>query len=237
MAFTIMTISGCVSFLLIVLSLGYLRNFCIKYIIRFSSRTILRLAGYKPIYPSEKQFPKHQVLYTFNHNSFLDIFLLTGLGLSNTRVILSTSTLKYLPLVISAKAIGTFYLPMQEDHEKRVKVFKKITNHLKSSNNSIFGSSEGVHNQFNGIEKFNKGVYHMALEANIPIVALYIHIPDENNFRRGKYDVPGGSINLEILGEIETRDWKLESLEEHIQGVRSLFVNRFNELNPNHPTN
>lgn len=236
-AFLIMTITGAVSLILVLISFGFLRNFCVKYIIKYSSRLILRSIGFIGVFPDPSQLPNYPVMYTFNHNSFLDIFLLTGMGLTNTRIILSESTLKYIPLVISAKAVGTFYIPMQEKHERRLKFFKRITEFLKNSKYSIMASSEGYHRHFHGIAPFNRGVYHMALEAKLPIVALYIHIPEQSNVNVNDNAAVGGEVRIEYLKEFDTKDWQLDNLREHIEEVRNTFVQRFEELNPDLDSN
>ena len=75
----------------------------------------------------------------------------------------------------------------------------------------------------------------MALEARLPIVPLFINIPEENNvFQTGH--AKNGTVSLEILPEVSTEDWKLENLDQHIEEVRKIFVTRFNELNPLTPT-
>jgi 1-acyl-sn-glycerol-3-phosphate acyltransferase len=231
-ALFVMTISGSLSLILVLASFGYLRNFCVKYIIKYSSRFILSVMGFKGVYPDLNQLPKYPVLYTFNHNSYLDVFLLTGLGLTDVRIVLSENTLKFIPLVISAKASGTFFIPDTQKHERRINFFKRVTLFLKRRKLSVLASSEGVHEWSQGIDKFNKGVYHMAMEAELPIVGLYIHIPEENNLLRGNKMVSGGTIVLEVLGEFETASWKLENIRDHIEGVRAHYLKRFDELNP-----
>ena len=234
-ALTIMAITGGISLVLVIISFGTLRNFCVKHIIRHSSRFILRIMGYKNLYPKLSQFPKHQVLYTFNHNAYLDVFLLTGLGLPNLRFVLSEKTWIYIPLVISALAAGTRYIPQKKHAKRRLKFFMDTTQFLIRTNYSIAASSEGVHDHFHGIAPFNRGIYHMALEANLPIVPLFIHIPKENNMFTFEY-AENGTISIEILDEISTNDWTLENLDTHINDVRKVFVKRFNQLNPNNKT-
>lgn len=234
-AMTTMTITGGLSLILIFLSFGYLRNFCVQYIIKYSSRFILLVMGFKGVFPPVEQFPDYPVLYTFNHNSYLDIFLLTGVGLPNLRFLLSEKTLIYVPLVISAKAAGTFYIPQKHHAERRLKFFIRITNFLKRKHLSIAGASEGVHKYLHGIAPFNRGIYHMALEAKLPVVALYIHIPIESNPFKGQKHAVGGTLKLEIIGEFPTSDWTFEHLDAHIAEVRKVYVNRFNELNPENP--
>lgn len=230
-ALFVITVSGCFSLLLILLSFGFLRNFCVQYILKYSSRLILRLMGFKGIFPPISSFPTHPVLYTFNHNSYLDIFLLTGLGIPNTRILLSRSTFKFVPVIISALASGSFFIPIQEKHQQRIQFFKRVTQFLiRKKKFSIIASSEGVHKYTHGIASFNKGIYHMALLAKLPIVALYIHIPKESNPMKGDKHAKGGTLILEYLKEIKTDDWAMENLTGHIKEVREIFVQRFNEL-------
>jgi putative phosphoserine phosphatase/1-acylglycerol-3-phosphate O-acyltransferase len=172
-------------------------------------------------------------LYTFNHNAYLDIFLLIGCGIPNVRYVLSEKTLGYIPVVISAVAAGTRYIPQKKHPNRRLRFFIKTTNFLKRTKYSIMASAEGVHQHFHGIAPFNRGIFHMAMDAGIPIVPLYIHIPEESNMFKTQY-AKKGTFHIEILDEIKTAEWKLKDLDDHISEVRNVFVNRFNELNPNH---
>lgn len=235
-ALILMLLSGTLCAILVSLSFGYLRNFTAKWITKYSSRIIMRVMGFRYILPDIKDFPNDKVFYTFNHNSYLDIFLLTAIGLPNLRFLLSYTTLKYIPLVISAKAIGTYYVPTKKTPILRDKFFRRITKKVKNQNNSIAGSSEGVHDYLHGIGPFNREVYEMALEAGMSVVPIFIYIPEECNVFKGDKYAKSGTVKLEVLNRIEVKHWSFESLDAHIDEVRHVFVNRFNELNPDHPT-
>ena len=225
-----MLIVGTICLFLVLVSFGLLRNFCIKYIFKYVSRFLLTVVGYGYKLPDINEFPKQQVLYIINHNSYLDTFLLTAIGLPNTRFILSEITFKYVPMIIAAKAFGTFYIPQKKHPVRRLRFFLRITSFLKRTNYSIIASAEGVHESAHGIMPFNKGIFHMAMEARIPLVLLYIHIPEEANPYSGKYSKTG-NIHLEVLGRIDNSDWKPDTIREEIAKVRKVFVDRFNELN------
>jgi len=231
-ALTITLITGGIALILVIISFGKLRNLCVTYIIKPSSKFILWIMGFRSYYPLLDNFPKHQVLYTFNHNAEQDIFILTALGLQNTRFVLSEKTWIYIPLVVSALATGTFYIPQKNYSKRRSKFFKKTSVFLKETNYSLAASSEGVHNHFHGIAPFNRGIYQMALEAKLPIVPLFIDVPKESNMTDSKY-AKNGIIGIELLEEISTKDWSFVELDKHINEVRDVFVKRFNELNPN----
>jgi putative phosphoserine phosphatase/1-acylglycerol-3-phosphate O-acyltransferase len=72
----------------------------------------------------------------------------------------------------------------------------------------------------------------MAIESNIPIVPLFINVPKESNMTDSKY-AKNGTLGIELLEEIPTKDWDINNLDMHINDVRNVFVKRFNELNPN----
>ena len=73
--------------------------------------------GIKLQTPPISAFPRDQVFYTFNHNSYLDTLIITALGLPNNRFLLSEKTLKILPLTLSALGIGTLYIPLKKAKE------------------------------------------------------------------------------------------------------------------------
>jgi len=226
-----MTVTGLVSLVLVLSSLGFLRNFCVQYIIKYSSRFILRIMGFTGVFPALNEFSKDQVLYTFNHNSYLDIFLLTGLGVPNLRFVLSEKVWVYIPLIISAMAIGTRFIPQKKSPKRRRNFFKYTTRFLKETKYSIAASAEGVHEHFHGIAPFNQGIFLMALEARLNIVPLYIHIPRENNMFKTEY-AKGGVVEIELMNPILTDNWSLENIDAHIDEVRTIFTQRFNALNP-----
>ena len=225
-----MLIVGSVCLMIVLLSFGHLRNFCNRYIFSYTSRYIMQLAGFSYEIPPMDSFPKHQVLYTINHNSYLDTFILTAVGIPNVRFLLSEKTFKYIPMVIAAKAFGTWYIPQQHHSKRRLKFFKRKTAVLKKTNYSVIASAEGVHDHKHWIAPFNKGIFHMALEAGIPIVPLFIYIPEEANPYSGQYSKTG-TLKLIILDEIDNSDWKFENIREEIDKVRNIYVAKFNELN------
>lgn len=232
-AMTLLTIAGLIAAVILILSFGALRGIVARHIIAPSSVVIMRTMGFKGVFPDRSAYPKEQVFYTFNHNAYLDVFLLTGLALPNTRFLLSEKTWFYLPVTLAAWVIGTFYIPTKNFPKRRARFFERTTQKLHRNKYSFAGSSEGVHEHFHGIAPFNQGVYRMAMEAGLPVVCLYIHIPEENNMFTNTY-AKNGTLEVEVMATVPTEGWTEDNLEERIAYVRSLYVNRFNELNPNH---
>jgi 1-acyl-sn-glycerol-3-phosphate acyltransferase len=226
--FSVVGTTGALAVLLRVLSLGKLTDFNRKYLVANSSRLVLRLMGIKLISPPLSEFPKDQVFYTFNHNSYLDTLIITALGLPNNRFLLSEKTLKIIPLTLSALGIGTLYIPLKKARQRRLQFFQKLQNRAQKEKFSVFGSSEGTHDFVHGIAPFNKGVYHFAMAGKLDIVPLFFHIPKESN-PMTNFSFKKGTVRVEILPRVSTTSWQLDNLPEHVSQMRQLFVTKFNE--------
>lgn len=224
-AFTLMTLNGICAVLITGCTLGFGRRVSAEWVSPFFCRLILRLIGirYEVVNPPASSDP---VLYFFNHNSFLDTFLVPALGLPRTRLIIARWTKKILPLYLCNLGIGTFFVPAQKEHEARVAFFKRVAAHLRSSQDSILCSPEGVHAFRHYIAPFNRGVFHLALESRRPIQPVFFEIPVASNPFEG-YRFRSGRVRIHYLTRIETQHWTLENLDRHIAETRQIFLNEF----------
>ncbi|MBL7812056.1 MAG: hypothetical protein JNL57_07515 [Bacteroidetes bacterium] len=229
--FTLMSITGLAGALLRILSFGTLIPFNQKYLISWSSRVTLKMIGMQLELPDWKPSDDRLHFITFNHNSYLDIFALTALSMPNTRFLLSEKTIRIIPFTLSAIAIGVYYIPQQFRPQRRLWFFKKMEKRIKNRQVNIAGSSEGVHDHHHGIDRFNRGVYHMALVCDMVIDPLYIHIPEESNPFSKYKPFARGKIQVFKLDSVDTRGWTLEHLDAHKDSVRELYVRKFNALN------
>ena len=222
---------GSLGIILRIISLDYLLNFNRKYLSPFSSKLILKVLGITIQLPKEIPLNKEDRFFiTFNHNSDLDIFALTALGLSNTVFLLSERTIKIIPLTFSALSIGVLYIPEQHETKRRLDFFKKLEKIAKTKKINIAGASEGVHDQIHGISKFNRGVYHLATVCKLDILPLFIGIPEECNLIKGHEHLKSGTIKVEKLDVISTKNWTLDELDTNKDAVRDIFVKKFNQV-------
>lgn len=228
--FTTLTLTGSAALVLRIISFGYLTDFNRKYFMPWSSRLALTLVGMRLVLPEKKALPEGNYFITFNHNSYLDIFALTALGYTHTNFLLSEKTLKIIPLTLSALSIGILYIPQKKHKARRIQFFKRLEEKINREKVSIAGSSEGVHEHHHGIDKFNRGVYHMATVCKLNIIPIFINVPKESNpFNKFKY-FKRGTIQLEIMETVDTQNWKLEDLDANKEMVRALYIKKFNEV-------
>lgn len=232
--FSVLTISGLLASGLRLISFGKLIVFNRKYLMAFTSKLILKLVGIKLVLPSgfklSSDHEDERVFITFNHNSYLDIFALTAMGLSNVSFLLSEKTLKIVPLTFAAYGIGIIYIPQKKNKERRRKFFKKLEHRIQNKNLNIAGASEGVHDHHHGIDKFNRGVYRMAMKGNMTIRPLFIYVPKESNpFNKYKY-FKRGVVKVDELDQVKTDQWNEEELDNKVIEMRNKYVNYFNKV-------
>jgi len=228
--FLLLTILGVTALSLRIISFGLLTDFNRKYLVPAFSKAILSSLGITLENEVKLEEPDRPHFYTFNHNSHLDAFILMCLGLTNTRFLMSEKTLHYLPATLAALAIGVLYIPTKNYKERRLKFFIKLAERIKKEKVSIAGSSEGTGGEFNTINQFNRGVYHMALVSEMPIVAIFIYTPVESNPSTDFRPIKKGTVRMELLDIIPTTDWKLKNLDSHIEEVRNMYVEKFNSF-------
>ena len=228
-AFSLIILFGTIGSALRIISFGLLTNFNRSFLVPVFCRLALSAMGIKV----ENRLQLAQIdtphFFTFNHNSYLDGFVLMSLGLKNMRILMSEKMLIFFPVALISFSIGLLYIPQKKNKERRMKCFFNVEKRINEERVSIMGSSEGVHKYGERIAPFNRGVYHMALNCKIPIVPLFIYTPVESNPYSNFRPFKRGTVVIEALGLVSTNDWKLEDLDSHIDDVRNLYVKRFNE--------
>jgi putative phosphoserine phosphatase/1-acylglycerol-3-phosphate O-acyltransferase len=228
-AFVLIILFGAIGSVLRIASFGMLTNFNRSFLIPVFCKLTLSVMGIKV--DNRVQFPTidQPHFYTFNHNSYLDGFVLMSLGLKNMRIVMSEKMLIFLPVALITFSIGLLFIPQKKNQRRRMNFFFNIEKRIHKERFSVMGSSEGVHQYGERIAPFNRGVYHMALNCKMPVVALFIYTPVESNPYANFRPFKRGTVVIETLGVIPTKEWDLENLDNHIDNVRMKYVSRFNE--------
>jgi 1-acyl-sn-glycerol-3-phosphate acyltransferase len=226
-AFSVMTIGGLLGMVLRGMSMGLLTDVNRRHLIPAVCTLILKGLGIRLTGDVIACNPQQPHLLTFNHNSYLDGFVLMALGLTRTRFLLSEKMLPYIPLTLCAWSIGVLFIPQQHHQKRRRMFFVRLEKRLQRENISFAGAAEGVHDFFHGISTFNKGIFHTAMRQQMPIALLFISTPEDSNpFHDFRMFEPG-TIHLECLGIVPTDQWKEDELEQRVDGLRQRYVAHF----------
>jgi 1-acyl-sn-glycerol-3-phosphate acyltransferase len=190
---------------------------------------ILRLYGIRIRVHRAETLPAVQTVFVSNHTSSLDLFVLVALNLPNSRFFLSGFLRKLIPLGIISWMLGTFFTVPQDRPHERVKIFQRAARVLRWTGESVYLSPEGGRVTTGEIGRFNKGAFHLAMNLQAPIVPFYIRIPAAVDPRLG-FDARPGIVDVFFLPAIETREWTMAELSDHITSVRRAMTRAHQEL-------
>jgi len=193
-------------------------------------RLALRLWGIRVAVHDRQEDTARQRVYISNHTSTVDVFVLIGLGLPNTRFFLSGWLRKILPLGLIGYLIGIFWTVLQEFPERRVEIFRRADRILRRTGESVYLSPEGERITTGQIGPFNKGAFHLATSLRASIVPFYIDIPPGMSPGKG-YCPKTGLVNVYFKPEIDVSNWRLEDVVENKEKVRNQFVEWHDEIN------
>lgn len=192
-------------------------------------KLMLKAVGVKLENNVREDWNKSNVCYFFNHNSFLDIFVIPLLGLKNTRFIISEGISNIIPLHLSNLGVDVLYIPDSHKTEERIAFFKRVASDLKEGKYSIICAPEGRHDWIHGIAPFNRGVFHMAQQAQVPIHNLFFDIPRDANPMHGP-DMKPCTVKITSQEIIPTSNW----IEEEIDAKKNEIHHKFLSYYFNH---
>lgn len=232
--FTVMTIGTSVTLVIAIVTLFQWRRFYSEVMAKSMARMALWIAGIRVVahdvdHDQTKKLEKAkngavpQVVYIANHASTLDVFVLTALGLPNTRFFLSGHLRRKLPLGLLGYLAGVFWTVPQKYPEKRVRIFKRAERVLRRTGESVFLSPEGNKGRIGTIAPFNKGAFHLATQLSAPLVPLYIAIPRNINPGWG-YEYRPGVVDVYFHSPIATEDWNVDDVIRHKDEMHDYFV-------------
>ncbi|MEX0772945.1 MAG: lysophospholipid acyltransferase family protein [Balneolales bacterium] len=206
----------------LILTLGKAKNFLVKYIGLFVGRTGLMLAGIKLNIHYIGSRPEKPVIYIFNHNSTLDLFILLALGLNNVRFVAKQEFQLNPFFFILGNLTGQIFIPRGKS-QRSVQILKKSRERIKKQNLSIVMGPEGSRKHTGVIGPFKKGAFYQALDLGYPIVPIFIDNAVELCHGQSLI-TKKGAVNAYIHPKIETSSWKQENIGCHIQEIRSQYL-------------
>jgi putative phosphoserine phosphatase/1-acylglycerol-3-phosphate O-acyltransferase len=84
-------------------------------------------------------------------------------------------------------------------------------------------SPEGTRSFTPKLAPFKKGAFHLAMQADVPVVPIVIHNSTDVNPKGSSIYHPA-TVEVEVLPPVETRQWRAETIDEHITSVRDMFL-------------
>ncbi|MFO1425565.1 MAG: 1-acylglycerol-3-phosphate O-acyltransferase [Steroidobacteraceae bacterium] len=165
-------------------------------------------------------------IFVFNHQSLLDGFILPAL-IQGQFTVMGKKEAGDVPLIGQTVQAAGFILFDRDDPQKAREAANRAAEMVRDGS-SLLISPEGTRSHGNKLQRFKKGAFHIALQTRVPIVPVVIRNATEL-WPRGSNFLRPGTVDIEVLPPISTTDWKLETLQQHVDAVRALFLERLGQ--------
>lgn len=221
-AFFLFAIAVPLVLLMIIISLGTLRNFAIRHIGGFIGRNVLRMAGIRFKIEQIGQPVNRPAVYVINHSATIDLFVIIGLGLPRIRFV-AKYELQYNPLFFILGRLTDQIFIKRQDTEKAVTSLQKAYNRIHRHNLSVLFAPEGSRKHEGIIGPFKKGAFRMAIDLKYPIIPIYVSGAQQLNIEKSLVS-ESGKVVATIHPPVDTSGWNIETLDEHITYVRNMYL-------------
>lgn len=220
--FILLLIATPIILFLLIVSLGKLTNFVIEKVAPWLAKPVLAVLGIKFKVKLHGPPLKQPVVYIINHSSTLDLLTILALGLPRVRFVAKWE-LQYNPIFfLLGRLTGQVFIKRQKS-EEAVEILQKAYKKLKENRISVLLAPEGSRKHKGIIGPFKKGPFRMAMDLAYPIVPIYF----EGNrmlSSGGSLVSQPGHVTAHIYPPVDTSDWTLDSLDQHIREIRHRYL-------------
>lgn len=164
---------------------------------------------------------KRPALYVSNHTSVMDIFIAMWLSPIGTVGIAKKEILKY-PFFGQAYLLSGHLWIDRGRTDRSVSTLKKLAEFVRRKQLSIFLWPEGTRSRTGNLLPFKKGLVHLALQTQLPVVPIVVKGAHECWEKKTRV-IRGVKIAISVLPPIDTSGWSLDRMEEAIEEVQSQF--------------
>ena len=201
-------------------------NFCGKII----GPVVSRLVGAKIINPDSKKLnTSAPAIFVTNHTSALDVFVgmalcpYGGCGIGKKEIL-------KIPFFGQAYWLAGHLLIDRSNNAKAIASMAKLSDFVKSKNLSIWIWPEGTRSMDGKLIPFKKGFVHLALETGLPVVPVMLHGAHEVWPAKTMQFYPG-NVEVEVLDPIETDKWSKDTVDNHVEHVKSIMAKSLAQRN------
>lgn len=208
--------------IIVLLTFGKATNWIVRTFPKFMGIPVFYLLGIDYKLNDLRQETSKPVIFIFNHCSTLDIPAFLMLALERFRIVIKWE-LQYIPFFfIIGRLTGQVFIK-RSNKEHAIATLQKTYDRLRANNLSIVVAPEGSRKHEGKIGPFKKGAFRMAIDLGYPIVPIYFDGNDRLSLG-GSLMAKKGEINATIYPQIDTSSWELETIDEHIEEVRSMYL-------------
>ena len=182
----------------------------------------LALAGVElRVTGAEHLWSDRPAVFIFNHQSSIDVAILGSLVRRDLTGVAKKELHHDPRFALIGYVAGVAYVDRADPKQARAALAPAVEK-LRSGV-SIAIAPEGTRSATQRLGRFKKGAFHLAMQAEVPIVPIVIRNAGDVMWR-GSMLIRPGAVDVTVLAPIPTGDWTVEDLAQRIGEVRDQFI-------------
>jgi len=163
-------------------------------------------------------------VFLLNHQSQIDVPVMMKL-LRQDFTGVAKKEAKYVPIVgPMLMAAGVAFL--DRGNTKQAKdALAPAVRRIREEGISLAIAPEGTRSPTPKLAPFKKGAFHIAMQAEVPIVPIVLRNAGEVMWRSAQTVRPG-TVQVAVLPPVDTSDWTAETLADHVEEVRNMYLEK-----------
>ena len=161
-------------------------------------------------------------VFIFNHQSNVDLVILARLLRRDISGV-GKKEIGEIPLIGRILEFSGVVLIDRKDSGKAIEAVNALVDIMQIEGKSVCMSPEWTRSLTPKLAPFKKGAFHLAMQAGVPIVPIVIQNSTDVNPKGSSIYHPA-TVEVEVLPPVETSGWRVETIDEHIAGVRDMFL-------------
>lgn len=161
-------------------------------------------------------------VFVFNHQSKLDPIVLASL-LRGRFTGVAKKQAKNIPVFGQVFQLAGVAFVDRGNTAQAKKALEPAVRKVRDERISLVIAPEGTRSVTPRLGRFKKGAFHIAMQAEVPMVPIVMRNVGEVMWR-GAQTISPGRVEVVVLPPVDTSDWAVEDLDEHVADMRERFV-------------
>ena len=190
--------------------------------IPLASELALALAGVRLNVTGEHNLWRARpAIFVFNHQSALDALIAGALLRRDFTGVAKQEARNDPRMLLVTLLVEPAFVNRSNSAQARTEL-DKLVRRIRSGT-SIVIAPEGTRTETPVLRPFKKGAFHLAVQAQVPVVPIVIRNAGELMWRRSAIINPG-TVDIAVLDPVPTDDWTSRTVGRHAADVRQRFV-------------
>ena len=170
----------------------------------------------------ENLWKQRPAIFMFNHQSNADMLIMASL-IRRDIVGVGKRELRNLPVIGPLMGAAGVVFIDRSDRQAAIETMKPLVQAMQEEKKSLVIAPEGTRAPTRKLGAFKKGGFHVAIQSGVPIVPVVIHNSGDIS-PKGDKIFRSGTVHVDVLPAIETTDWSVANIDEHVADVRNAFL-------------